>query len=372
MVRAPFILVMAEELRVTIADIGNLFTLTAVAWGVVSLIAGVASDRVGRRALLIGSLIATVVALVAMGVSRSYGLIALWTTIAGGAGGVWMGLIFAEIADRVPLEKRGRAMGWVVNGQSLALALGVPLATLISPWLGWRGISIVLGIGALSMIVLLLIALRGHENRSVRKDKNTAKASIRDALNSRVLALLIAGLTERVCFGLLAVYLPAYLLKSYGVSVQALTIPLALIAIGNVAGNAIGARLADKLSNRLMLFVLAGVATAVIAMVLFFWKPGLALSVAIGCVYAFLNAVGRPALLATLSDVPSEIRGTVLGINMTGASFGWIGASLVGGLLIEHLSLSSLGAFAAAMSLLGAGLVAIVINSRAATAAARG
>jgi hypothetical protein len=35
--------------------------------------------------------------------------------------------------------------------------------------------------------------------------------------------------------------------------------------------------------------------------------------------------------MASLADVPDEVRGTVLGLNVTSASFGWLGAASLGG-----------------------------------------
>ena len=48
---------------------------------------------------------------------------------------------------------------------------------------------------------------------------------------------------------------------------------------------------------------------------------------ALGFVYVLLNALGRPSYMAALAAVPEEVRGTVLGLNGTSASVGWIGAA---------------------------------------------
>ena len=36
-------------------------------------------------------------------------------------------------------------------------------------------------------------------------------------------------------------------------------------------------------------------------------------------------------MLSSLADVPSEVRGTVMGLNSTIASVGWLAAAMVGG-----------------------------------------
>ena len=57
-------------------------------------------------------------------------------------------------------------------------------------------------------------------------------------------------------------------------------------------------------------------------------------SVALGFAYSLVNAAGRPSLMATLAEMPSELRGALFGLNITMASMGWLLAGSVGGWLI--------------------------------------
>ena len=58
---------------------------------------------------------------------------------AGGCAGTFTGVVFAEVSARVEDHQRGRALGWVMSGQSLTLVVGVPLAAWIGSMIGWRG-----------------------------------------------------------------------------------------------------------------------------------------------------------------------------------------------------------------------------------------
>jgi len=53
-------------------------------------------------------------------------------------GGAFMGTVFATVSDHVSSTQRGRALGWVITGQSLSLVVGVPLVTLLGAFDGWR------------------------------------------------------------------------------------------------------------------------------------------------------------------------------------------------------------------------------------------
>src|SRR5919205_1349350 len=52
----PFLLDVARDFGTDLAAAGNLVALQSVTWGVASLFAGAASDRLGRRPLLLGGL----------------------------------------------------------------------------------------------------------------------------------------------------------------------------------------------------------------------------------------------------------------------------------------------------------------------------
>ena len=93
-------------------------------------------------------------------------------------------------------------------------------------------------------------------------------------------------------------------------------------------------------------------ASAVAAIVLFAWLPSLAISVLLGFVYVFLNALGRPALMAALADVPDHVRGTVMGLNGTCASIGWIGAAALGSWMIASWGFAAFGPLIAVLAVI--------------------
>ena len=100
---------------------------------------------------------------------------------------------------------------------------------------------------------------------------------------------------------------------SFLLSLGAVAIPLALFAVGNILGTLAGGQIADRLPNRLHSFAGAMLGSALMALPLFRFTPGLATSVALGFGYVFVTAMARPALMASLANVPESVRGTVLG-----------------------------------------------------------
>jgi DHA1 family inner membrane transport protein len=352
--RAPFLLDMARDLSVSVPIVANLVAVTSVAWGVASIVAGAGSDRWGRRPFLIGGPIALAVAACGVATAGSFLMVAVWATLAGTCCGMFTGVIFTEVSARVSGGQQGRALGWVMSGQSLTLLVGVPLAAWVGASIGWRGVNLcVAGLALAAAAGLFIMTVRRSDPGP---GSGTRAPSMRGALSRPVLQLLGMGIAERVCYGLVAVYFATFLQSTFALSLRAVALPLAVFALGNILGTILGGQLADRLPNRLHIFAAAMLASGVAALALFSWRDDLATSVALGFLYVFLNAIARPALMAALTEVPDYMRGTVMGLNVTGSSLGWIGAAGLGGWMIGAYGFVGFGPLAAAMALFGAAL----------------
>ena len=246
-----------------------------------------------------GALFFLALSVLAQALAGSFFWIAVWSTVGGGCSGAFMGVVFAEVSGRVPDSQRGRALGWVMSGQSLTLVIGVPMAAAVGSLIGWRGWLICVGglafAASLSLFAAVGRGTAGHMRGGVRP-------SLRTALSPKVLGLLGTGIAERICYGLAAVYFATFLQATYHLSLVETAIPLAVFALGNVAGTILGGQLADRLRDRLLTFAVAMALSGVAALALFMWHPNLAISVALGFVYVFLNALGRPSYMASLAS----------------------------------------------------------------------
>src|SRR5262249_62365335 len=145
-----------------------------------------------------------------------------------------------------------------------------------------------------------------------------------------------------------------FLQRAYGVSFGVLALALAVVALGNLVGNLSGGRIADRTRSRGTVLALTLALTAALAVPTLMWKPGLALSMVLGFAYCFANASGRPVLMATLADMPNEVRSALFGLNVTTASIGWLLAGSAGAWLIASGGFVGLGAFCAGMAVVGA------------------
>ena len=235
---APFLLDIARDLGSTLAAVANLVALMSISWGVVSVTAGAASDRVGRRPVLVAAVLTLGAARLGLALSHGYGAAMLWQLLAGVGGGGYMGTVFATVSDHVAPAQRGRALGWVITGQSLSLVVGVPLVTLLGALGGWRVAIASHAVTALVAAAATWLVVPGGSHGSTRVDR--ARARLRDLLNAKIVALLLANTMERTCFAAMAVYLAIFFFTTYGVGMYALALVLVLVALGNFGGNVFG------------------------------------------------------------------------------------------------------------------------------------
>lgn len=352
--RAPFLIDMARDLSVTVPLVANIMAVTSIAWGSASMFAGAGSARWGRRPFLIGGPLALAIGMIGVALSDTILGVILWATLGGACSGMFTGVIYAEISARVPDRQRGRALGWVMAGQSLTLVLGVPLAALLGAAVGWRGVNVsVAGLGLIAALLLVIVS----RNPPDADRRHAGKASgLRAALTLPVLRLLGMGIGERVCYGLTAVYFATFLQTTYRLGIADVALPLAIFALGNILGTILGGQLADRLADRRLTFACFMICSAVSAVALYGWTPDLPTSLALGFLYVMCNALARPSLMAMLAAVPEAVRGTVMGLNVTGASVGWLGAATLGGLMMATNGFEGFGPLTAAFAVATAAL----------------
>ncbi len=356
--RAPFLIAMSQDLDVSLAMIANLFGISSVAWGITSFLAGMGSDRMGRRPFLIFAPVALAITLTGVAFGQSFLAVVIWATLAGGCSGLFTGVSLAEVAGRVADRQRARAIGWVMAGQSLTLLVGVPLATWIGASIGWRGVH--LCVAALTLISALVMfavtAPPASKAGGVGKALSLPPPLLRSVFTAPVIRLLSSVIAERVCFGLAAVYYATFMLQTYDLSLRALALPLAIFAAGNILGTLAGGQLGDRIRNRMLTFALSLLTAGAVALLLFGWYAGVIISVALGFAYMFFMALSRPSLMAALANVPAEVRGTVMGLNSTAASAGWLVAAALGGWILSTVGFAGFGPLAAILAIIGAGL----------------
>ncbi len=174
--------------------VGGAYTASAAVAGMAGALF---LDRFDRRKALAVALLGLVLGTAAGGFATGLHSLIFARVLAGAFGGPASSLSVAIIADVVPPERRGRAMGAVMGAFSLASVLGVPAGLELARVGGWpTPFFAVAGLGVLiaSVAMAMLPPLTLHLTRETRK------ASIR-AMLARPTVLLMLSCTVVIMMG---------------------------------------------------------------------------------------------------------------------------------------------------------------------------
>jgi predicted MFS family arabinose efflux permease len=154
---APLIPRLSTMFLVSGQMIGLIVPAYMIPYGVSTLFYGLLSDRLGRRRIMLASLLTFVILTALTATAHSAAQLILWRLLTGlGASGV-VPLALALMGQLFPYEERGRPLGWLFGAMAGGMAFGSTFGALLEPFIGWRGIF--LGVSGLSAGVLGLLYL---------------------------------------------------------------------------------------------------------------------------------------------------------------------------------------------------------------------
>ena len=365
---APILPEIASSFGVRAAQVGLTVSGYALAAATAALIIGPLSDRAARRPFLIAAGMSFGLASLAAFFAGSFSLFAGARLLAGASAGVISALVVVSIADRVPYERRGRAMSWVASAYVVAPMLGVPAAALLAEEFEWRALYMLFA--AATVVLSLALAVwfvesftastseQGHwvseawQNYSrFLKNKVTAAG----ALSAFFVSGGITGFT---------LYLFMYLSSEFGFSISARGM-VYLVSGGAALLGALGAGpVSDRIGKRTVA-LWGSVALAVFVLVVPRLGGGVALYV--GLALVGLAAASRMAPLQSLVTelVSREARGAYVALRNALSQLGIAVTAAVGGPLLDSRGFGAVCILAAGFSLVAALLLLLVEEPKA-------
>jgi predicted MFS family arabinose efflux permease len=325
--------------KISDAQFGWLVSAYTLAAGASGLAATAYIDRFERKTLLMSLYLAFAVSTLACGLAFSYSSLMLARIAAGVFGGVLGALVQTIVADAVPFERRGRAMGVVMTAFSVATVLGVPVSLWLAHVLGWQAPFIL--IAALSAVVVL-IALRimPKLDQHLAADQRASstlghlKAVLREPNHWRAFLLTILVMTAG--FSIIP-FITLYAVQNVHISNK--DIPI-IYFVGGVA-TLFSARLWGYLSDRwgkVPTFRLVTV-ISMVPMLALTHLPVVPLSVfLIVSTLFFIFVSGRmiPSMALIGSATSPMLRGAFMSLNASLQSAAMGIAAMVGGMLIHR------------------------------------
>lgn len=150
---------------ISAGQFGFLVSAYTFAAGLSGLLAATYIDRFGRKRMMLTLYPLFGVAAVACSIAPTFAWLLLARVASGFFGGVLMALSQTIVAEVIPFERRGRAMGVVMTSFSVATVAGVPLALFLASHFNWHApflaIALLVTVCALGA-AKTLPSLKGH------------------------------------------------------------------------------------------------------------------------------------------------------------------------------------------------------------------
>ena len=152
---APMIPRLSAVFGVSPQNVGLIVPAYLIPYGVSTLFYGLLSDWIGRKRIMVSSLLVFALLTGLTATAHSATQVLIWRLATGlGASGV-VPLALALIGDLFPYEQRGRPLGWLFGAMAGGMAFGSTFGVMLEPLIGWRGIF--LAVSAFGFATLLLL-----------------------------------------------------------------------------------------------------------------------------------------------------------------------------------------------------------------------
>ncbi|MBD2503814.1 MFS transporter [Anabaena azotica] len=141
---------------------GLFFTITAISSFMIRIVAGKASDRLGRGLFITFGIVAYIIASLLLFFANSRITFILAALAEGCGGGTMISMITTLMADRSLPQERGRIFAICIAGFDLGIAIAAPILGFIAQQMGYR--SIFFYTSALMFLALLIFLTLSNKN----------------------------------------------------------------------------------------------------------------------------------------------------------------------------------------------------------------
>ncbi|MFC4277609.1 MFS transporter [Achromobacter aloeverae] len=245
---APLLPVMARDFALPVPTVALLVIVFTLVLALSSPIATVATSRMARKRVLLLAMSLFAIGNVAAALSSSFAVLVGARVLMAVAAGLYVPAANGLAGVIVPASMRGRALAIVSAGQTLAIALGLPLGGVVGHAFGWRATFGL--VGAMSAIAIAGIAagIAREAGQGVAVANLRARVSvIRQFTIRRLLAVsLFWAIGAFAAYPYIAEYLAAVL--DFGP--DAITATVSLWGISAAAGVMTGGIFNDRFGAR--------------------------------------------------------------------------------------------------------------------------
>jgi len=360
---APLLPVMAQDFALPVPTIALLVVVFTLVLALSSPLTTVATGRMARKQVLLIAMVLFAIGNVVAALSSSFAVLIVARVLMAVAAGLYVPAANGLAGVIVPPAMRGRALAIVSAGQTLAIALGLPLGGLIGHAFGWRATFLLVGAMSIVAIAGILNGIDREAGQSIEVAGLRQRVSVvRQRSVQRLLAVsLFWSIGAFVAYPYIAEYLSAVL--AFGP--LEITASVSLWGLCAAAGVMTGGVLNDRFGagsvvrGSLVLLGLSFLALAIATVLPRGVSLGLVLAAV--AVWGFTVWSFFPAQMARLIGVciPAQAP-VVLALNTSTMYFGFSVGSALGAAVLGAGAVWAIGVAAALAELIALGLNAAI------------
>ncbi len=328
----------AASLGVSVGLAGQLVTVYALSYALLSPVIAAAASHWPRKRLLLLGLLVFVIGNSITALAPTIGIALASRFLAGLGAAMFSPTATAAGASLVPPEQRGRALAIVIAGLSSATALGAPLGTFIGGLLDWRATMwFVAAVGTLAGIGVSLRLSDIPTPPPVSLSKRLAPLG-----DTRVLLTLMTTLLTYAGLFLVYTYIGLGFDRATGGNPRVLALLLLLWGVSATIGNLVAGKLTDRFGSRHI--IVAAIIALGVDFVLLPWSSASIVTAIPALIVWGLGGWGLvvPQQHRLIHTAPAA-GPLVLGLNSAALYIGVSMSGLIGGAAINLVAPHNLG-----------------------------
>jgi MFS family permease len=326
------------ELQLTDVQLGILGACFMWVYAVCGPITGWITDRVSRKALILGSLIFWSVVTGATAIAHTYGEMILCRALGGLGEAFYFPAAMSMISDYHGPRTRSRAMSLHQSAVYAGSIAGGSVSAMVGQHSGWRASFIVFGAGGVVLGLILIFFLREPvRGASGVQSMGAPLAAREDSIgqilreifgNRMALLLILIFMGANFVAIVFLTWLPTFLYQKFHMSLSMAGLNATIyLQMASLLGVLCGGVLADRLSKRMpggrLLTQSIGLLLGAPFLFLMGWTISIPILILAMTCFGYFKGLYDANIIASLYDViPAERRGTAAGI---ANSMGWLG-----------------------------------------------
>lgn len=331
-----FLLDIALTFQVSVGTASQISMISAVAAIFVGLLMGVLSVRFSHKSLLLAGAVIIIVGLIGCFLAPNFAFMLVFFPLDGVGSVIVVAMGAALIGKFLPLEKRSKALGWMVASATLAYVIGSLVVSFVPGAGNWRSVLLwfFLPVSVVGLVLAYFNVPPTPSRQQVAIGKGAYLSSLKQVLINRSAAACLASCALFYVSQMWGLYAITFYRTRFSAPLQYASLILLSMTLSMSVGAVVGGRLVNRFGRKRLTILSFGLAS--ILMVIFVYMPYLWIVLPLDLASTWLRGMGFAAASSlSLEQVPQS-RGTMMSLNGMFMYLGVVIGTAVGGTVLDQ------------------------------------